>query len=683
MAGFGFGFGSVASVHPFTPPQTTFLLGQVQPAAAWNGIAGSGFTQTPVDPVRTVAKPVCRLLVPPRQRFTDTLLVGVIAGANNGGSLLDNMGLEYVRLHFEGATYDIMEPSFQTFADANGNPVTYHGWWCRLKKPSGRSGEAHVYFEAVPKNPAFQKRVIGPYSFWPKDTLYDREIEIAATPVEIAGVRYKTIAGMLTFINNKGYSHVRARFSEAGTYEVTVGGGVVPGYIVFEADPGVAVTLKGPDNPTFEDATGKGRLNYSTYSCFRGNGVTIDFKDQVELYASGTGGAWPWFDGCIITDSRGRDVPWRGRPKAGLLGWAIRGNPWFTECSISNLYNCPDKAELVRGCTLHAMYNDLFNDAPCVVGNRVTELDSSFFNNQRAAMVVTYTGPEATATIQRTSAAGGVRIIWGANQATLTISSTQAAYVANTNYTVRNVVDFINSYAAQGWSATLLDDTFFASVLCLNGTKGAGFAAMNVKNTPLTLYTAFDIHSDFYQRASTGTLENVAIANNHAQQVVSQDIFLVGNVNDALVCNNAFHNKTGFAASTGLRSQLNNTHQHVVVVHNTLASQDIAMRSDPPQTYNPDSHSLVANNSLYRLVWSGPVDADLQIRNNHLQAGAAGTGTPGESIGGDMASLFVDAPSGNFSPLGALAANTRTPVLRWDIDGAARGSIAPVGAVAG
>lgn len=67
-------------------------------------------------------------MVPPNQAFTDELLVGVYAAANNNGSLLDNMGIEKVVLHYEGATSEILSPSFATFADANGQPVTYFGW---------------------------------------------------------------------------------------------------------------------------------------------------------------------------------------------------------------------------------------------------------------------------------------------------------------------------------------------------------------------------------------------------------------------------------------------------------------------------------------------------------------------------------------------------------------------------
>ena len=64
----------------------------IAPSAGWNGTAGSGFSTVPADPARTTAKPVLRLIVPPFQWYTNELVVGVYAAANNGGSLFDNMG---------------------------------------------------------------------------------------------------------------------------------------------------------------------------------------------------------------------------------------------------------------------------------------------------------------------------------------------------------------------------------------------------------------------------------------------------------------------------------------------------------------------------------------------------------------------------------------------------------------
>lgn len=193
MAGFGFGYGP--SLASRMRPATTKLTGIV-PGEGWTGIAGSGFQSVPVDPVRTVGKPAMRLLVPPNQVYTDRMVVGVYAGANNGGTLIDNMGLEKVVVHFEGRVIDIAEPSLQSFNDANGNAVSYFGWWIELRR-DGRNGAANLYFEAVPKDPELQRRVMGPYAFFPQTEMHDYTVTVAPSQFEIPGFRYRSITAAL------------------------------------------------------------------------------------------------------------------------------------------------------------------------------------------------------------------------------------------------------------------------------------------------------------------------------------------------------------------------------------------------------------------------------------------------------------------------------------------------------
>ena len=163
--------------------------------------------------MRTTAKPAIRLLVLPNQFFDGELLVGVYAGANDGGSLYTNMGLSHVTLHFEGTSTSITQPSLATFNDANGNPVTYFGWWAKLQKPAGISGEAQLYFEAVPRDTSMQSRVIGPYSFFPHNvfpatgTLHDYELAVAPNQAQIAGQRYTSFANALGFLRNESLSN--------------------------------------------------------------------------------------------------------------------------------------------------------------------------------------------------------------------------------------------------------------------------------------------------------------------------------------------------------------------------------------------------------------------------------------------------------------------------------------------
>ena len=200
MAGFGLGFGSRSMSRQYSALGQNVPVSTLTPSGRWNGTAGSGFAGAPpIDPVRTTAKPACRLLVPPNQYFTDELVIGVWAGANNQGSMLDDLGLERVVAHCEGTSFVIEAPSFYLFEDANGNQVRYFGWWAVLQHP-GAHGHAHVYFEAVPKDPTMQSRVIGPYQFSPQPSLHDFTIEVAATPAQISGARYKSVAAALNYL---------------------------------------------------------------------------------------------------------------------------------------------------------------------------------------------------------------------------------------------------------------------------------------------------------------------------------------------------------------------------------------------------------------------------------------------------------------------------------------------------
>lgn len=696
MPGRGFGFGRrvapsaalAAAVTPTPTPAPTPtptptptpapLLGNVAPSAGFTGTAGSGFGgaygAVPVNPTRTTAKPACRLLVPPFQFYTDNLLIGVMAGANYNGSLLDNLGLEKVIVHVEGTQHEITQPSFQTFADFNGNPVTYLGWWCRLQH-NGVNGKAAVYFEAVAKDTTMQRRVQGPYYFYPNPVVHQHDIQVAPSLPVIAGQRYQSLAAANAYLTSQSARNPRITFIESGVYDFSGGASFTEGWWTYEAS--VPVTFRGPANPTF---TSTGTASYNAIFRtlrFRGSNITIDMLGKIELYqTSAVADSQPWFDGVTITDSAGRDALWRGRPKLGFLGWTIRGNPYFTECTFTNLGKVAVAASLARGNVVSHCHEDIFGDGLCVIGNRTTDHDSNFFNAHILALQVTYSGAEATATFARDAA--GVTITWGANSDFFAVTDSDAAYLANTNYTVQNVATWINGHA--GWSATVLDNTRHGACLCLNGGRGGGVSAQNCKGVTLNLYTAFDLHADWYQKGDAGTLENVIGCCNTATGIVAQDLFLAGAMRDTLFFNNAFFNTLG--SEDGL-SQFNRTHNHVVVAHNTFATQGIALRNDAGQNYNPDAYCLLANNACIRIFWGGATDADLAIRSNHIDAGMVDAGGAiGTTVGGNYASNYVAAATGDFRPAGALLANPKAPQVRYDLARAERGTTASAGALA-
>ena len=192
----------------FAPPA-------LAPQASWTGMAGSGFATTPVDPVRTTAKPALRLLTPPFQWFTDTLDVGVVAAANDSGSMLNTLGIAEVSFYFEGNSVKVLAPSWHVIDTAVG-PRRYFGWWVRLKKPPLKSGDGHLYVEAVARDVTMQKRVIGPYVFSPRAVQHDAYLSVTPSAAAIAGTRFQSLAAALGWCKANGKTNPLVTITEPG-----------------------------------------------------------------------------------------------------------------------------------------------------------------------------------------------------------------------------------------------------------------------------------------------------------------------------------------------------------------------------------------------------------------------------------------------------------------------------------
>lgn len=665
----------------------------VEPSAGWNGTVGSGFGgaygAVPTDPTRTTAKPAMRLLVPYNQYFTDYLLVGVYAGANNAGSLLTNMGLSKVVMHFEGNTVDILKPTWQTFDDANGNPVSYYGWWARLKKPAGVAGHGNVYFEAIPSDGTMQSRVIGPYQFGLVATLYDCELEVAPTPAEIVGVRYQSITNALTYIRTNTKQNTRITITEAhpsGWYDMTNAASYQGnGYHRIEAT--VPVAIGKAAYTTDANAIMRPRINGLH---FAGSNITLDYAYMSYVYRETSAGAMLHrVDGCRMTNSRGRDSYWRlGSWPVGTLFFE---GAWFTEAVIDNLTDpCGQAPPLARGCNFSYLARDLANDALCFVGNTISEHNSTFFAQDLPAFTVTYAGGEATATIELSGANDAssrtYTARWGANSATFAVGSTEALFAADTNYKFSHVVNWLNGLGV-GFTAVLLDDARRASSGAKLGAKGIAIPAQSVKDTTFTVYSMIDLHSDMYQQNVSGTQENVIIANNRGWELVTQNFLLApssGATQDWLIINNAVSNKVAGGAYDNTDNfysqQARAAQSHVVIAHNTFANQGWYIEAS---TSAFDAYCMMACNSFRTISWGGTPDADLIIKDNHLHTGGVNpSGGTGTTIGGNQTSLVADFDSGDFTPAGALLSNLKTPVVKYDINRVERAASDAAGALA-
>jgi hypothetical protein len=673
-----------------------FQCNVLAPSAGYGGPAGSGFGgghgEVPTDPARTTAKPVCRLMVVPFQRFTDFLLVGVYAGANDNGSLLDNMGLAALTFHYEGSVLTVPHPTWQLITDANGRERSYFGWWCWLKH-NGVHGEARLYVEAVPNDAAMQSRVIGPYSFFPKATLHDYSVTVTPSQPVIAGQRYQSIGAALSYLSGVSAQAPLVTVTETGTYDIAALVSTYTPESWCQITATVPITIGKSSYTT--DIASQIRCKFDGLH-FKGSNITFDMRYTGWIRSESRA---YWFDGVNFTNSVGsRYALWRkGLRIYSLVGGNnTTGQAWFTECHSEYVPEVGALANLCRGNTWTKGYGDIHGDTACCVGNTVDDWDSTIgWFVDVDAMSVTYTGAQSTATLAISGVSDTTRVItatWGANTQTFTVSDTEAYYTAGTNYDVADVVNWVNTTLAgldAGWSATLIDDTRRASSLSGPGLKGQSLSATSVKNTTLTLVTCFDQHGDFYQQRTGQIDENVIVADNKVVNFRGQGIFIAppsGNSYDYLIYNNCFFHATAetqYAENDATFCQLTRgVHSHVTIAHNTHANQGYLFRVI--SGYNPDVFCLVANNSFRTMSWSSTTpDTDLVIANNHIHGGNSDiSGATGTTIGGDADSLFVDAANGNFAPAGDLLTNLVVPVVKYDAARVARGPLAAKGALA-
>lgn len=686
MARLGFGAGrnrAKASGTRVAQPVETATVPIITPSAAWTGTAASGFGAAPVDPVRATAKPAMRVIVPPNQAFTDELLVGVYAGANERGSLLTTMGLQKVVAHYEGSTVEIAAPSVQVFDDANGNPVRYLGWWVRLKR-DGRSGYAQLYFEAVPRDSTMQNRVIGPYVFLPRAALYDHDLVVAPSLPPVTASRFQTLNAALKFFEGKTFDNARIVIAEAGTYDpgatAGVNLGVGKGRVTIEASG--PVTIAKPAWPTA--ATASNTLA-STFRpriepiCWRGANITFDFQWATSYYCEYT--SLNWFDGVRFANTA-PDPRFLHRQLRSGSGFVFRNPQWFTECRAERLVRPFTGQALARGLRLTGCFDDLFNSVDLTIGCAVDDTTgNTALRALSPAMTVIYSGAGAAATIEASGLQTTTKTVTlkvdGASVGSYPLHYAMATADTGANYEVRHLVDYINTLP--GWSAALIDNARQGSTLChtTSPIPGGLFGPVSAKGTVVTMAVANDIHGDF---AQTYAKENWIIADCVTTRSDMQDVFLTfGHNRDGLVLNCAWHNVGG-----GL-SQLGHAHSHVVIAHCTCATQGYALRGDlaGAAAYSADAYCLFANNVAPDIGWAGAPDPDLTIRGTHLLTGGTVPGQATETtVGGTATTVLADPASGDFTPRGALLANRKVPVLAFDAARRARGALAPAGALA-
>lgn len=676
--GISTGPGDPQAVFPSAP--VAVAPPRIRPGISWDGTLESGWASVPTDPARTTAKPWCRLIVPDRQAYTDTILVGVDAGAVNGGSIYENEGLSHVVFDYEGRRVSVSAPSFQDIVDASGETRTYYGWWAELEHTG--DGGARLFVEAVPRDAAMQSRVYDAGVWLPSASVHSHTLEVAPSQAEVAGTRYQTAQAALDYWRALDPRPARPHliYVEAGTYPPPA-----PTFSAATREDGY-LTISATAPITFA-ATADQLTNIRPLFgrvCWRGSNITFDHTTIGSIIAEGDDGDYPmWFDGVNFTLS--------GGPSQLRYGDLINltntcdNSAWFTECTFDGVANAAMRnAYLVRGCTGTNIGVDWASSAQCIINTVVQEMDQTALRERKDALFVdgpanstlSLDGTIESSTRTMTAKENGVSV------GTLAIiESTPTAWGTR----VSEVRDWINGLA--GWSATLLDgagqagDTIHARNLT-NGdvANPGGWTDVDV-SSGFTFTTWFDLHNDWWQ--GNALLENIVIRGNRAWQFRTLQTLLASRgLNDSLICNNAFARKDFDDAA---RTQFAGPHSHVAIVHNTLAEQTWYFRenftSGPAGIYNADARCLFKCNAV-RSVAHDAQDADLQSSDNHFSTAQTGAVPSGDnqSVGGTDTTNYANVQSGDFRPRGDLLQNLKVPAAKYTNDGHTRGLLAPAGA---
>ncbi|WP_152432959.1 hypothetical protein [Erythrobacter sp. THAF29] len=677
------------------------------PAPAWTGTAGSGFSVLPSDPVRTTAKPVARLLTPPNQFFSDACEVGVLAFANDGNASLVG-GITEVIFHYEGTQVSVPAVSFREKTRHDGSTYQCLGYWVDLAHTG--DGDAHLYVEVIPTDPAQQSRVLGPYSFHPQRyddgqggfTPHDYRLEIAPSLAEIAGQRYKNIFNATQWLRGQSPRNPLLTFTEidggtpSGNYEMQPEYSTVflDGHLHLKAD--VPVTLgKGE---TY-DPTGASGWNGNNVLRTRmgglwvhGPNISADLSDAATgFYHESPSQTAHVFERVRFFNSKGRASLWlKGQ---WPTSYVARDKSYFLECKTEDIQNPFNNASLARGCDVADGFADVMSSAYCATYCRISSTHSEDWRTPVDAIAISYSGSNAN---PRLSLSGGNEVTRNLTLATdagaegtFQVRNSVSDFNADTNYTVQNVVDWINGQA--GWNATLLDNTRRATALShfSAATLGGSFTDLDVSQ-PVTLHTVFDLHNDF----CAVDHDNSIFAYNSGKGSMMPWI-TVGDtaLRDVAIVGNAYSNSEPLAAtyavnlaqlptSTIGRTSGGTSLSNVMVVHNTLSNQNLVLRNGG---IDSDPYCIVVANSMLDADAEN-VDTDLVFKDNHLHGGYASAvpQTIGETSGGTAATLYADEQNGNFSPKDELIAQPKRKALEFDILGRARrpnssaGAIAPV-----
>ncbi|MCZ8137560.1 MAG: hypothetical protein O9266_14805 [Porphyrobacter sp.] len=211
-----------------------------------------------------------------------------------------------------------------------------------------------------------QKRVIGPYLFYPAEEEFTHGVTVPLSQPAVASVNYHSLDAAATYVTQLGSANPLITIDEPGLYELTIGSGV-PGISLRTDLPGrLNITTSTPDvtigrAAKVNDSTAN--INDARYKLrFVGTNLTLDYRYVLNINGSSADkGQGAWFDGLNVISSAplGNSELWRGTVKPNGVG-SVSGAAWFTEVKVTELTNFGNTANLIRGCEQDRVAGNIF-----------------------------------------------------------------------------------------------------------------------------------------------------------------------------------------------------------------------------------------------------------------------------------------------------------------------------------
>lgn len=362
----------------------------ISPGGTWTGVAGSGYAGAPpVDPVRTIAKPACRLLTVPNQVFTDNKIIVFDAEAFGG--------VQKVRFYCEGNVVDVATLQWTGYTDGRGVERLLYGYavsinWAACNAVTA-SGTVDIYAEAVANNGTFQNNVQGPFTFHNRTTAYSVTRTVAPT-----GADHTTLKAAIDYIatNFAANRNARILINTSGDYPllgVAATYNNAPHWLTIEANTGVTAnitsnTVRTTIRPFYDGLR------------FKGAGIVWDLAKFQLIYTESTGNlSQMWMDGIDLIETGGRHAVFDGtKPEQGWIfpsnGGAVTRLYW-TGCVATNCYTGFWNGRIVTGCHATDLCDDLMSGTTAYQDVSVTGLNPAGvggLNTHVNALDLTYSG---------------------------------------------------------------------------------------------------------------------------------------------------------------------------------------------------------------------------------------------------------------------------------------------------